>query len=442
MRINQVPLLLFLTASSAVAFLPSASKGFLSRTSTRLFYDFQRDSPNDNVWNVLTNTEKWISNTLQDAKQAGNPLSRKEVSYVCETSEDAALVLSGIFRKLKEARELGEAHGEEQEDLIAENEHYERTTLRQTQVVVIPSTDEFASFTVFDQVVNAINNARRNARDYVTDISLDKLDDKMCGEEDLDWSVSVNCAHLHPRFGEKTPEQVLEEMKEEEEAGEIDLNLEEYKRRRVQARQSPYPSIVIEVRAMAPPEFTPPPETNTPTSDASQTSESGEPITPDYIQQLESLFAKSSLSSDTEFYDTIGDHIETISSISPMAMAQDWIAKNDPKFKYDSCAFTTSDTAHVDEAYEFVFANIAMQSSQFGGRGFTDAGAQKRQYLVMPHFLSTSATSMEKFATEVANMIAAIPSLAEKAKVSCLHPEHVEESKRSPVPVFLLQWQD
>ena len=67
-------------------------------------------------------------------------------------------------------------------------EHYERSTLRQTQVVVIPSTDEFASFPIFDRVISAINQARRNARDYVTDVSLDKLDEQMYGEGNHDWS--------------------------------------------------------------------------------------------------------------------------------------------------------------------------------------------------------------------------------------------------------------
>lgn len=259
-------------------------------------------------------------------------------------------------------------------------------------------------------------------------------------------SVSVNCAHLHPRFGEKTPEQQLKEMKEEEEAGEVDLNLQEYKQRRLKARQSPYPSIVVEVRAMAPPDFTPPPPapSDNAETDENKASEKEEPITSEYVQQLESLFAKSSIAKDNEFYDTIGDHIESISSMTPMSLAQQWVDKNDPKFQPDKCAFTSSDTAHVDEAYEFVFANMAMQSSQFGGRaaGFADAGAQKRQYLVLPNFVSTSATSMEKFSMEVANIIAAIPSLAEKVELSCLHPEHIETSKRSPVPIFILKWKD
>lgn len=119
MKIAPISLLLITAASPALAFLPTSDRSRYSKT--QLFYDFQRDSSSDNVWNVLTNTEKWISNTLQDAKQAGNPLSRKEVSYVCEKSEDAAMVLSSVFRKLREARQVGETHGEEQEELVAEN---------------------------------------------------------------------------------------------------------------------------------------------------------------------------------------------------------------------------------------------------------------------------------------------------------------------------------
>jgi hypothetical protein len=107
---------------TAHAFLLPPSK--LS-TATRLYYDVQRDPPNENVWSVLSNTERWIAATLKNAEpisssgsSASNPLSRKEVSYVCETSQDLAMILANIFRKLKEARQLGETHGQEQEELM------------------------------------------------------------------------------------------------------------------------------------------------------------------------------------------------------------------------------------------------------------------------------------------------------------------------------------
>ena len=66
-------------------------------------------------------------------------------------------------------------------------ERHERATLRQTQVLVIPSNKDMLSFPVFDSLIFAINEARRNARDYVTDVSLDRLDEKMYGDGDRDW---------------------------------------------------------------------------------------------------------------------------------------------------------------------------------------------------------------------------------------------------------------
>jgi hypothetical protein len=54
--------------------------------------------------------------------------------------------------------------------------------------LVIPANDKMTlSFKEFDNLINAINQARRNARDYVTDVSLEKLDDRMYGEGDRDW---------------------------------------------------------------------------------------------------------------------------------------------------------------------------------------------------------------------------------------------------------------
>jgi hypothetical protein len=66
-------------------------------------------------------------------------------------------------------------------------ENHQRTTLRQTQVLVIPANDDMNDFHVFDQLINAINEARRSARDYVTDHSLEKLDDRMAQDDDRDW---------------------------------------------------------------------------------------------------------------------------------------------------------------------------------------------------------------------------------------------------------------
>ncbi|KAG7342723.1 hypothetical protein IV203_020673 [Nitzschia inconspicua] len=451
------------TITPTNAFVSQLSSGQVlsKRTNTRLYYDIQRDPPNENVWSVLANTEKWIASTLKHAEQtssSGNPLSRKEVSYVCETSQDPAMILANIFRKLKEARQLGETHGQDQEELAESQENYVRATLRQTQILVIPASEDLNDFQVFDQLVNAINEARRAARDYVTDHSLERLDEKLYGDDedkhdDKEWVVSVNCAHLHPKFGEKTPEQQLKELQEEDNEGEVDLNLQEYKERRLLARRSPYPSIVVEVRSMAPPEFTPPPP-KTPQQpqavedddDGVKTSADDVKIDSEFVQQLEALFSKSSIQKEGDgFYDSIGSHIETFSSVTPMMVAQNWIDQNDPLFDVTKCAFTVSDATYVDEAYEFVFTNLAMQTSHFLSKTSTageQAGAQRRQYLVMPHFLSNSATSMEKFSDQVLNIVRTLPPVRNKVDVSFLHPEHVDENKRCPIPVFVLQWKD
>ena len=120
-------------------------------------------------------------------------------------------------------------------------------------------------------------------------------------------------------------------MQEEEQEGEIDLNLQEYKKQRIIARRSPYPSVVIEVRAMAPPKFTPPPPTGpvSPKSvddiveyDSDGKSKEESSSSSEYVQQLEALFSKSSLDTQSKsvgngsdnFYESIGSHIETFSS--------------------------------------------------------------------------------------------------------------------------------
>jgi hypothetical protein len=90
-----------------------------NRASSLVMYDGSRDPPSSpelNAWQVLATTERWISSTLAAADTgAGNPYSRKEVSYVCEPQRDAALIVAGIFRRLKESREEGQAHGAAEE---------------------------------------------------------------------------------------------------------------------------------------------------------------------------------------------------------------------------------------------------------------------------------------------------------------------------------------
>ena len=108
------------------------------RRLTRLYYEQPSDStpPGTDtgsgeevgIWTVLSNTEKWIAATLERSNRAAapgrpagqNPYSRKEVSYVCETVQDLPAVVASAFRRVKDSREMGEAHGSEQEHILAE----------------------------------------------------------------------------------------------------------------------------------------------------------------------------------------------------------------------------------------------------------------------------------------------------------------------------------
>lgn len=74
----------------------------------------------------------------------------------------------------------------------ASGEVFSPRTLRQTQVIVVPSNEEYMqSFEKFDTLIESINQARRNARDYVTDLSFEKLDEQMYGEAERDWRYVV-----------------------------------------------------------------------------------------------------------------------------------------------------------------------------------------------------------------------------------------------------------
>jgi len=410
-----------------------------------LMYDSSNDPPNNdngssnsNMWTVLATTERWLSNILGQTSAADNPYTRKEVSYVCEAQADEAMIIANIWRRLREARERGELHGQTEEDRrLEQGKTYIPSTYRQTQVIVIPNNEPLnKSFKVFDGVIGAINQSRRNARDYVTDLSLQKLDERMEGESDVEWSVAVNCAHLHPNFGDKTKEQIVEELMKENEAGESDLNLVAHKAKRALARQSPYPTIVIETRSTPPIDFGQSP----PIAKVRQAVQ--EQVSSETVAKLEALFGMSATFShpmqgarsleeeEDAFYSAIGSTMDEIHVVTPMILAQNWVVKYDADFDIAHASFTLSDCQHVDAGYEFVFTNMAMHAQ------LPDV---HRQYLVMSSFLSSSATSLEKFANEIKNMIQNLDSLA-KVQVLTMHPEHIERSMRSPVPILCLNW--
>ena len=257
----------------------------------------------------------------------------------------------------------------------------------------------------------------------------------MFGTSCLTCSVSINCAHLHPDFGTLTKEEELRQLKDEEEV--VDVNLEAYKKQRVLARRSPYPTVCVEVRATPPIDFsqaTPPPSMVRAKTDEGA---SQDKVTLGDVQRLEALFGKAAVtkkesSDDDAFWDALGKAkgIQELTLISPFRKAQIWVSENHEAFRAETSTFTTTDCKYVDEAYEFVFNNIAMQQRR----------SDVTQYLVYTDFVSSSATSFEKFARAGYDLASIMPSLREKLELSTLHPEHIDASKRSPVPVLVMKW--
>lgn len=344
---------------------------------------------------------------------------------------------------------------------VSSGSAYKPSTMRQTQVIVIPSAPEFTeSFVTFDSLITTLNQARRNARDYVTDTMLheqrdhdDDDDDDSDSNNSNDWSVAINCAHLHPSFGDRTPVQQMQDLRDEEAAGEVDVNYQEYKRVRLAARRSPYPTVVIEVRAAPAPDFSSSSSSPTTTATTTQSlsaaaaaSRQEGAVSLSDIQKLEALFGKTAhikdSTADDAFWGAVGSSIQEVTAVTPIKLAQHWIAEKEGDKAVTPpattiTAFTTSGTAAVDEAYEFVFTNIAMLQEQFE---LTPRCHQL--YLVLPNFLSAAATSFEKFATEVSKLVACLPSLNGKVAVTTYHPEHVDASRRSPTPILVLAWND
>lgn len=317
-------------------------------------------------------------------------------------------------------------------------------------MVVLPSNQALCdSFPDFHKLVETVNAVRRTARDFVTGSHLERMDGDDEDDEESPWSVSVNCAHLHPNYGRKTPEQELEELKAEEEAGEVDLNYQKFKAQRMMARRSPYPTVVLEVCARPPPDFgaTPPPEAAAAGSAANE-----DQVTAADISKLEALFGQSAhmqhptkhttaADEEEDFYARIGDTIQELSPVTPLQLAQDYIATHDPHVP-STAAFTTTDATEPDEAFEFVLTNLSMMAEQAADDGGNDDASSPRFYVVLPHFCDASATSLEKFGSCLAALCEASAELRDHVEFTTYHPEHILPTRRAPVPVVSMQWKD
>lgn len=78
------------------------------RENNITIYDSLHEPPlkkKNNIFNVLANTERWISK-LSSGKD--DTLKRKSIGFVCKLNNEEATIIAGIFRRLKEVRCLGE----------------------------------------------------------------------------------------------------------------------------------------------------------------------------------------------------------------------------------------------------------------------------------------------------------------------------------------------
>lgn len=377
--------------------------------------------------------------------------------------------------------------------------------------MILPSAPDIAnSFATFDRLVQTINQARRNARDFVVQKTTTITNDD--DDEEDDWNVSIHCAHLHPDFQDAPPPPTASALPHQPPPTSLsDIMIHnkevEYRKLRLVARRSPYPTILIEVKASPSPidfrnmALTPAaaaPYGQQP-AQIQPSSSSSAAVAAD-IQKLHALFGKTaavtkdsaattresenqdqrvSSSSRDSFWDALGDSIPEVTTATPVSVAQQWMSdhqqslmihtsrhghdaaaaetSNDRSSSSDMtndayiAAFTTSETTAVDEAMEFVFTNIAMlqeqcraadpsfgviKSSQYDTPMAT--AAYQQQYLVLPRFLATAATSFEKFGVEVSKIVVCLPNLP--VSVAAYHPEHVDAAHRSPVPILALTW--
>lgn len=131
------------------------------------------------------------------------------------------------------------------------------------------------------------------------------------------------------------------------------------------------------------------------------------------------------------FLQAFGDN--QLSAQTPMSMAQNWVLANDPAFNEATSTFTTSDTRHVDKAYEYVFNTLAMTYE-----GKPTAG--QRSYIVLPEFLPNSSYSFARFADLVNDIVDSMPSMKDKMTISTFHPEHLDGPVTSPIPILVITW--
>lgn len=203
--------------------------------------------------------------------------------------------------------------------------------------MILPFCEYFDKFEAFEGVIEAINRARTNALNLVTDIAVEKAEKKGAGLLDQEWrwdiikscgncivagqqsfhdsydlcnhcstvstpySAAINGAFLHPEY--QTPQSILDEL---EKQGAMNAEKQNQMDRKNRARQSPYPTLIIEVKSE--------PQAKD-SIDDDQTVDKVEIVgaSSDAVKQLESIYAKSAVlhkrtdqGEEDIFYNSIG----------------------------------------------------------------------------------------------------------------------------------------
>ena len=134
-------------------------------------------------WKALDYTEKWVAENLSRSKKDYQTI-KKEVAYDCELNLSTLGSIAGIFRRFKEANQLVERY---KRSVIGVDLKKVKTWER-THVLIMPFCDLFGDFESFLKILNAIEEARSNAKSLVTNGVIDKKMDAITGNTDeRDW---------------------------------------------------------------------------------------------------------------------------------------------------------------------------------------------------------------------------------------------------------------
>jgi hypothetical protein len=83
-------------------------------------------------------------------------------------------------RRYKEARQLAQKYEyyEKQKQHECKSSTNDSKVFKRTQVMIMPFCEYFDDFESFESVMQAIHQARKNALDLITDLSIEKLEKK------------------------------------------------------------------------------------------------------------------------------------------------------------------------------------------------------------------------------------------------------------------------